>query len=172
MEALVEQGLTRQIGVSNFNVSLLRQLLNFCRVRPSVNQIESHPYFRNDVLIRYCVEHGIRITAYSPLGGAYDYGKNAGISVLKDETIGRIAASHDISPAAVIINWHFQRGHAPRMYEIITKTSRPETAERNFNYPRVQLSAEEMSEINGLDRGQAGRFNDAAAVFWETPLFD
>lgn len=158
--------------MSNFNVSLLRQLLNFSRIRPSVNQIESHPYFRNDVLVRYCIDHGVRVTAYSPLGGSYDYGRNAGISVLKDETIGNIAFSYGVSPAALIINWHFQRGYDPKMYEIITKTSRPETAERNFNYPRVQLSAEEIATIERLDKGPAGRFNDAAAVFWETPLFD
>lgn len=68
MEDLVEEGLIRSIGVSNFSTKKLAQLMSTARIMPAVNQVEVHPYWRNDNVIRWCKEKGIHVTAYSPLG--------------------------------------------------------------------------------------------------------
>lgn len=68
MEELIDSGLVRSIGVSNFGVSLIRDLLSNCRVRPSVLQVESHPYLVQSKLLRYCQSEKIAYTAFSPLG--------------------------------------------------------------------------------------------------------
>jgi len=72
MEELQRSGLCKQIGVSNFNVGLIRDLLSYATIRPSVLQIESHPYLTQEKLLRYCREESIAVTAFSPLGaGSY-----------------------------------------------------------------------------------------------------
>lgn len=69
MEELVKKGLVRNIGVSNFGISLLRDLLNACIIRPAVLQIELHPFLTQKKLIRYCKANNIQITSFSSLGG-------------------------------------------------------------------------------------------------------
>ena len=70
MEALVDEGLVKNIGVCNFGSSLLRDLYNSARIKPSVLQIEIHPYFTQKNLIRYCRKNRIQVTSFSTLGGA------------------------------------------------------------------------------------------------------
>ncbi len=71
-EELVDEGLVRHFGVSNFGCSLLRDLLSQARIRPTVLQIESHPYLVQSKLVRYCQQESIAVTAFSPLGaGSY-----------------------------------------------------------------------------------------------------
>ncbi|MEZ5951577.1 MAG: aldo/keto reductase [Planctomycetaceae bacterium] len=68
MEELVDQGLVRQIGISNFGTSLIRDLLASARIRPAVLQVEMHPYLTQEKLLRYCKQEEIAVTAFSPLG--------------------------------------------------------------------------------------------------------
>lgn len=70
MEELVDSGLTRNLGVSNFNVSLLRDLINGSRIFPSVNQVEIHPHLTQKNLIRFCQQSGVQVTSYSTMGGS------------------------------------------------------------------------------------------------------
>ncbi|XP_021738741.1 NADP-dependent D-sorbitol-6-phosphate dehydrogenase-like [Chenopodium quinoa] len=70
MEDLVYAGLTRSIGISNYNIFLTRDCLAYSKVKPAVNQIELHPYFQRDSLVKFCQKHGICVTAHTPLGGA------------------------------------------------------------------------------------------------------
>ena len=72
METLVELGLTKHIGVSNFRPVMLNDMFSYCKVRPYCNQIEAHPLFQNEQTIKYCLENDVKITAYSPLGGSYN----------------------------------------------------------------------------------------------------
>ena len=62
------QGLAKNIGVSNMSVKKLKDVLSYAKVKPAVNQVEVHPYFRNDELIQYCASEGVHVTAYSSLG--------------------------------------------------------------------------------------------------------
>ena len=68
MEGLVEAGLVRNIGVCNFGVSLLRDILAYAEIRPAVLQVEMHPYLTQEKLVRFCHQQQINVTAFSPLG--------------------------------------------------------------------------------------------------------
>ncbi|PHT60702.1 NADP-dependent D-sorbitol-6-phosphate dehydrogenase [Capsicum baccatum] len=70
MENLVSLGLVRSIGISNYDVFLTRDCLAYSKVKPAVNQIETHPYFQRESLVKFCQKHGICVTAHTPLGGA------------------------------------------------------------------------------------------------------
>jgi D-xylose reductase len=72
MEALVEEGLVRNIGVSNMGTSLIRDICNYAKIKPSVLQVEMHPYHTQEKLLKFCRLKGIAVTAYSNLGeGSY-----------------------------------------------------------------------------------------------------
>ncbi len=70
MEALVDNNLTRQIGVSNFSVKKLQDLIGKARLKPAMNQIELHPYLQQKEMLRFCQQQGVHLTAYSPLGSS------------------------------------------------------------------------------------------------------
>src|SRR5690606_27081717 len=71
MEEAVDLGLTRHIGVSNFNTAKLKEVLATARLQPEMNQVELHPFLQQNNLLDYCLENGIHLTAYAPLGSAY-----------------------------------------------------------------------------------------------------
>ncbi len=110
---------------------------------PAVNQIEVHPYFGNDDVRAYGIEHGIATEAWSPIA----QGK-----VLGDPVITRIADAHDKSPAQVVLRWHIQRGDI-----VFPKSVSPERVKSNFEIFDFSLDADEMTAITGLDRGEPGR---------------
>ena len=68
MEKAVDQGLVKSIGVSNFNEEQIQSILNICRIKPVVNQVECHPYNNQSKLLQFLSKHNIKITAYSPFG--------------------------------------------------------------------------------------------------------
>ncbi|CAL5024334.1 unnamed protein product [Urochloa decumbens] len=70
MEELVSMGLVRSIGISNYDIFLTRDCLAYAKIKPAVNQIETHPYFQRDSLVKFCQKHGICVTAHTPLGGS------------------------------------------------------------------------------------------------------
>jgi D-xylose reductase len=162
MERLVESGLTRYIGVSNFGVSLIRDLLSQANIRPAVLQVESHPYLVQPKLLRFCQQEQIAMTAFSPLGaGSYvPLGMaTESQSVLEDPIVQAIARACDRTPAQVVLRWGVQRGTA-----VIPKTNRIDRLRENLAIADFSLSQSQMEAIRGLDRGQ--RFNDPG-VFCE-----
>ena len=165
MEELMDAGLVRSIGVSNFGVSLVRDLLSQCRIRPGVLQIESHPYLVQSKLIRFCKESNIAVTAFSPLG-APSYVPlgmaTEGDSVLIHPVVQKIASEHGRTAAQVVLRWGVQRGTA-----VIPKTSKVERLSENLDLAGFELSEAEMVSIQLLDKSQ--RFNDPG-VFCE-PAF-
>jgi len=162
METLVDAGLVRNIGVCNFGCSLLRDLLSYAMVRPTVLQIESHPYLTQEVLLRYCREEEIVITAFSPLG-ALSYiplgMADRADSVLDEPAIRHIARQHARTPAQVVLRWAVQRGTA-----VIPKTTNPEHLDENLAMFDFTLTPDEMETIRKLNRNC--RFNDPG-VFCE-----
>lgn len=68
MEELVKEGRVRSLGVSNFNIEQLQDILRECEIKPAVNQIEVHPYLQNDKLVDFCQNNGIVVTSYATLG--------------------------------------------------------------------------------------------------------
>lgn len=162
MEKLVDAGLVRHIGVSNFCVSLLRDLLAQARIRPVVNQVEAHPYLAQEKLLRYCREEGVAVTAFSPLG-APSYVPlgmaKAEDSALLEPCVADAARRLGRTPAQVVLRWAVQRGTS-----VVPKTEKPERLRENLALEDFALSDAEMAAITALDRGR--RFNDPG-VFCE-----
>ena len=156
MEQLVTEGLVREIGVCNFGCSLLRDLLSYAEIAPSVLQVEMHPYLTQEKLLRFCQESNIAVTAFSPLGAQSYFSLNmaeVSESLLEREIMREIAGCHDRTPAQVALRWGVQRGTA-----VVPKTTRVERLHENFSIFDFELSEEEMTAISGLNRNR--RFND------------
>ena len=156
MEDLVRAGLVKNIGVCNFGVGLLRDLLSYTRITPAVLQVEQHPYLTQEKLLRFYRENGIAVTAFSPLA-AQSYISigmaRADESVLEQRVVQECAARHNRTPAQIVLRWGVQRGTA-----IVPKTTNPQRLRENLALFDFELSAEEMQQIGALDRGR--RFND------------
>ncbi len=162
MEELVHAGLVKHIGISNFNTSLIRDLLSTAKIRPAVLQIEAHPYLVQPKLVRYCHQENIAVTAFSPLGAGSYVPLNmakAEQSVLTEPSVIDIARRHERTPAQIVLRWAVQRGTS-----VIPKTSRVDRLRENISIFDFELTSDEMSLISALDRHQ--RFNDPG-VFCE-----
>lgn len=115
MEALAtEKKLCKYIGVCNFNVQLLSDLLSYATVRPYLNQVELHPFLVQQDLLDWCTRNGIHCTAFSPLGSPsyveLGMDKGLGKGVLEDPVVVEIAAAVGKTPAQVVLRWNIERG--------------------------------------------------------------
>lgn len=156
MEELVRIGKVRSIGVSNFTISHLKQVLEIATIRPVVNQVEMHPFLPQHNLLKYCEENGIRIVAYSPLGS----GKTP--TPLEHPAILKVAGEQNMTPAQVLLSWALTRGTP-----VIPKTAKPERLEENFNLKL--LDAGSMRMINAIET----RFRAINPVeYWKHDCFD
>jgi 2,5-diketo-D-gluconate reductase A len=137
---LQAEGLTRAIGVSNFQPAHLERLIAETDVTPAINQIELHPYFQQTGLRREHEQLGVLTEAWSPLAQG---------EVLDDPVIVEIADGHDKTPAQVVIRWHLQLDNV-----VIPKSVTPRRIEENFDVFDFHLSEGEMEAIEGLDAGR------------------
>ncbi|MEP5187131.1 MAG: aldo/keto reductase, partial [Marinomonas sp.] len=156
MEALVDKGLVRQIGICNYNTALIHDLMSYARIKPAMLQIEAHPYLAQERLIRLASDYEINVTAFSPLGAQSYFELNmaeAGESLLGAAPVMVAAQAHGKTPAQVLLKWGLQRGTA-----VIPKTSRPERMRENIAINDFELSAVEMAAISSLNQNR--RFND------------
>jgi 2,5-diketo-D-gluconate reductase A len=139
LEELYHQGVSRSIGVSNFQINHLNKLRDQTTITPAINQIEIHPYLVQDEVRAYDAEHGIATEAWSPIAQGL---------VLDDPTIVRIAEAHGKSPAQVTLRWHIQRGDI-----VFPKSVTRSRVEENFAIFDFDLTGEEMTDITTLDKG-------------------
>ena len=144
MTDLVAEGRLTSAGVSNFQPTHLDRIMAETGITPTVNQFELHPYFTNDAARTASTQHGIAIEAHSPLG------HNS--KPLTDPTITRIADAHGKTTAQIILRWHIQHGHI-----IIPKSVRPERMAENLAIFDFELTTEDITAIDALDRGEDGR---------------
>jgi diketogulonate reductase-like aldo/keto reductase len=151
LETLLADGKVRAIGVSNFMVEHLRTLLDHANVVPAVNQIEVHPYFAQRDVQNFGAEHGIVTQAWSPIGGITFYRDSGHGSTLDDPVIGAIARTHGRSPAQVMLRWGLQHGRS-----VVPKSTKPSRIAENIDVFDFELSAEDMTSIDGLDTGRRG----------------
>lgn len=150
MQDVHRQGLTRHIGVANFTRRKLQLLMDQGGQAPEVNQLELHPYLQQWPMLEFCQQHHILLTGYAPLGsaGRPEHLKPADEPILlQDPTILPIAARHGVTPAQVLIQWGIARG-----VSVIPKSVRPERLAENFAAARVQLTADDLHQIKGLER--------------------
>ena len=150
MEGVLEAGLTRHIGVSNFSSHKLHELLAHCRIRPEVNQVERHPLLQQPALLAACAAEGIHITAYSPLGSG---DRPAGLKgadepvLLENPVIGAIAAEHGCSPAQVLLAWQLEGG-----ISTIPKSVSPARLQENLAAAEITLTPADLERIAALDQ--------------------
>ena len=138
MIPLVERGLARSIGVSNFMVRHLEELQTV-EETPAVNQIELSPFLQQEEVVGYCREHGIHLEAYSPL----TRGRR-----LNDLVIARIAAKYGKTPAQVLVRWSLQHG-----FIAIPKSVRPERIRENADVFDFALSTSDVRALDALEQG-------------------
>jgi alcohol dehydrogenase (NADP+) len=151
MEQLVDEGLIRHIGTSNVTIPKLNAILPRCRIKPSVNEMELHPHFQQPDLYQYCVDRGITVIGYSPIGSPSrpERDKTAQDTVdIEDPVIVEIAASHGIHPATLCVKWAQQRGQIPIPFS---------TKKRNYlanlrSVVSAPLSDGEMKRIASIDK--------------------
>jgi len=153
MTRLLEEGVTRRIGVSNFTPSMLREALTLAPV--AAIQVEYHPFLAQKELLTICRERELAFTSYAPLGRG---------EVLDDPVVREIAATHDATPAQVVLAWHLQQPHVTA----VPKARSLAHQEENLGAYDVALDDQEMLRIHGLARGR--RIIDPAfAPAWENP---
>ncbi|MHA1978652.1 MAG: aldo/keto reductase [Candidatus Hodarchaeales archaeon] len=137
LESLLETGRVKSIGVSNFMVNHLEELLDNCSVIPSVNQIEFHPWLYNETLLEYCKQKKIQLQAYSPLTkGRY----------LGEETLNWIGEKYKKSPAQILIRWCLEH-----QISTIPKSANKQHLHENADVFNFSLAEEDMEKLNLLN---------------------
>ncbi|KYD19431.1 aldo/keto reductase [Caldibacillus debilis] len=142
-KALVElykEGRVRAIGVSNFQIHHLQDIMDHFDEIPTVNQVELHPYLTQEELREFCAKHNIKVEAWSPLGR----GRLLDLPELK-----RIAEKYGKTPAQVVLRWHVQNDII-----VIPKSVHPERIKENADIFDFELSDEDMAAINRLNRNE------------------
>jgi diketogulonate reductase-like aldo/keto reductase len=139
MEEIAKSGRAKAIGVSNYTIKHLEELLKECDIKPVVNQVELHVYLQQPALVEFCKAHDILVEAYSPLA----HGCGIDNSVL--QTIGK---KYGKSPAQVMIRWCIERGTLP-----LPKSVHPDRIKENFDVFDFALSDDDMSMLQKLDSG-------------------
>ncbi|HEY4077089.1 MAG TPA: aldo/keto reductase [Rhizomicrobium sp.] len=134
LEALVDEGLCRSIGLSNVNLEKLREVVEAARIKPAVVEVESHPYLPEWELLEYCQRHGIVLLAFAALGHAMEP------RLLDDPVIAAIAQRLHKTPAQVVLAWAVQRGTA-----FLTTSVTPSRIRENFEISTLPSDA--MQEI-------------------------
>ena len=157
MGALLEAkklGLTKEIGVSNFTIDLLKDAIAAVGAENiATNQIELHPYLQNRKLVEFAQSKGIHITSYMTLA----YGE-----VLKDPVIKAIADRHGATSAQVTLAWAMQLG-----YSVIPSSTKRANLESNLKACALTLSEEDMAQIAALDRGHRLTSPQSVAPKWD-----
>ncbi|KIY67189.1 Aldo/keto reductase [Cylindrobasidium torrendii FP15055 ss-10] len=160
MEQLVDDGLAKNIGISNFSGQSIIDILRYARYAPQVLQIEIHPYLTQEPLVKLCQVLGIAVTAYSSLGpqGYIELGMDKSLpSLLSHSSVIQIAEAHAKTPAQVILRWATQRNIA-----VIPKSNNQERLTQNVQCIGFDLSKADMKTISSLN--QDLRLNDPAEI--------
>ncbi|KAI2608966.1 Aldo/keto reductase [Hypoxylon fragiforme] len=157
MEELYASGKARAIGVSNWTIPGLQKLLSIAKVKPTVNQVELHPFLPSQELIEFCQANDILPAAYSPLG-SQDQVPTTGEKVRTNKTLIEVAERSGNTLAQVLLAWGIRRG-----YVVLPKSSTPSRIESNFQVP--QLSDEDFEAVQAVAKGRHTRFVDYKDVF-------
>ncbi|KAI0170073.1 NADP-dependent oxidoreductase domain-containing protein [Pestalotiopsis sp. NC0098] len=157
MEEIAQSGKARAIGVSNWTIPGLKKLLSFAKVKPTVNQIEIHPFLPNSDLVEFCQQNDILPAAYSPLG-SQDQVPNTGEKVRTNKTLNEVADRSGHTLAQVLLAWGLRRGYA-----VLPKSSTPSRIVSNIQIP--DLSDADFEAVNAVAKGRHTRFVNMKDTF-------
>lgn len=138
LEKLYEDGLVKAIGVSNFQVHHLKDLLADAKVKPVVNQVEFHPYLTQKELLAYCNEENIQLEAWSPLMQG---------EVVRVDVIKELAEKYGKTPAQIVLRWDLQHGVVT-----IPKSVKEHRIRENADVFDFELSQEDMNKLDALNK--------------------
>ncbi|KAM8804235.1 aldo-keto reductase family 1 member C15-like isoform 3-T3 [Rhynchonycteris naso] len=151
LEKCKDAGLTKSIGVSNFNRKLLEMILNKpgLKYKPVCNQVECHPYLNQSKLLEFCKSKDIVLVAYSALGTQRDpnWVDKDSLVLLEDPTLNSIAKKHNRSPGQVALRYQVQRGVV-----VLAKSFNEKRIKENFQVFDFELTTEDMKAIDGLNK--------------------
>ncbi|KAK7070862.1 hypothetical protein SK128_018517 [Halocaridina rubra] len=156
MEKMVDMGLTKSIGISNFNIKQIKKVSANARIQPAVNQIEMHVDFQQREMNEFCKSRNIVITAYGPIGSpgrpSFLTGKSEGCKLLDNPIVTLVAEKHKVTNAQVLIRFLIQQ-------DIVTipKSANPDRIKINGDIWKFTLSDLEMAALKYIDKGEAGR---------------
>ncbi|HEU4607700.1 MAG TPA: aldo/keto reductase [Chitinophagaceae bacterium] len=132
-----KEGLAKDIGVSNYPIDFIQELMNSTGEVPAVNQIEWSPFGYSEEMLRFCRDKQIIIQAYSPL---------TRIKLLNDSTLSDVASHYKKTPAQILIRWNLQMGTVP-----LPKANQPKHLEENINVFDFEINQVDMTTLNGLN---------------------
>lgn len=139
MQDIYKSGKAKAIGVSNYTIRHLEELLRECEEKPVVNQVELHVFLQQPELVKFCRENKIELEAYSPLAHGYD---------MTNETLVEIAKKHGRSVAQIMVRWCLDNG-----FITFPKSTHHDRIKKNFEVLDFKLDKEDLGQIEGLDRG-------------------
>jgi D-xylose reductase len=168
MEKCVDDGLTKAIGVSNYNVQNLLIVLSVARIKPLVNEVEFHPYLYQKDLLEFCNLEKIKILAYNPLvKGVYckeRHGKEMEekkLDLLNEPEVKSLAEKHGKTPGQIVLNWEIQKGVIP-----IPGTSKPERMKENLGATNFQLDQSDCETLEHYaEHDKEFRFADSDKIY-------
>lgn len=157
MEKLLSTGKVKAIGVSNFNIRRLEELLSQVSVVPAANQVEAHPYLQQPELLKFCQSKGIILEAYSPLGN----NQSGEPRTVDDPLVAEVAKETSMDPGPLLASWGVQRGTV-----VLSKSVTPSRIAANLQVKT--LPDEAFAKLTGLERHK--RFNFPAN--WGYDIFE
>jgi D-xylose reductase len=151
LEDLVNKGYTKSIGVCNYNVQSLMDLLSYAEIKPVINQFENHPYLNQRNLVKYCQANNIQVMAYNSIcrgGYVYKYHSKVNLNLLEEELIKEIAEKYNTNPGLIALNWALSQELI-----VIPSTSNPRRMKENMKALEFQLADEDLEKIGKLNNG-------------------
>jgi len=167
METLVDEGLIKNIGVSNVNGSLLIDVLRYARFKPQVLQVELHPYLSQESLVALAKANDIAVTAYCSFGPASWIELDMHHSVpalLEHNVVAEAASKYSKTPAQVLLRWASQRGIA-----VIPKSNNEKRLVENLNHTDFELDEATLKKLSSLNENL--RFNDPGTIDVRLSIF-
>ena len=165
MEKLVEQNLTKSIGVSNYNVQNLLIILSFCKIKPVVDEVEFHPYLYQKDLKEFCDKENIKIVSYYPLIKGVNYKSRfpkvmneKKLDLLNEEIVLNLSKKYNKTVGQIILNWHIHLGIIP-----IPGTSNSERMKENLAAIDFKMDDTDYDLISSLDK--QFRFCDGIGIY-------
>ena len=163
MENLVEKGYTKYIGVSNYNVQSLLNLLSFCKIKPLVNEIEFHPYLFQKKLVEFCRRENIILFGYNPLvKGCYcaDSAEESMRNLLGEKIIIDLSKKYNKTVGQIVLNWSISREVIP-----IPMTSNLHRMKENLGSTEFIMDANDLKKIDELNRNQRYGLSDIWNIY-------